>query len=183
MDLNDSSLGQWCSDIVTTCFSSEEARCMLSMPLSKFGCGNKLIWHHTKGGVYSVKTGYYIAQDLSRNGELGCKGRGESSAGQGRSKVWSTIWKLDVPYKLRHFIWRSRKNILMVKLNLQRRGIGLPTTCPTCGVAEETQCHMFFHCPFPGILVWDPYSVGFYNGNMQHNVVIEGILFDIQCLK
>lgn len=86
VDLIDSSLDQW-RDNLTTCFSSEEARCILSMLLSKFGCGSKLIWHHTKGGVYSVKTGYYIAQDLSSNGELGRKGRGKSSAGQGRSKV------------------------------------------------------------------------------------------------
>ncbi|KAB2625356.1 ribonuclease H protein [Pyrus ussuriensis x Pyrus communis] len=86
VDLIDSSLGQWRNDIMTTCFSSEEARCILSMTLSKFGWRNKLIWHYTKGGVYSVKTGYYIAQDRNRNGELGRKGWGSRVQDKGGAR-------------------------------------------------------------------------------------------------
>lgn len=147
VDLIDGGIGQWRSDVVPNCFGNEEARCILSMPLSKFGCDDKLIWHHTKSGVYTVKSGYYIAQELSRNGELGKKWRGESSAGQGRNTIWSSIWKLDVPGKLQHLIWRSCKNILAVKVNLQHRGIRHPTICPICGGAEETEPH-----------IWNTYS-------------------------
>lgn len=38
-----------------------------------------LIWHFTKPGDYTVKSGYELAVNLQRNGEIGGKGEGESS--------------------------------------------------------------------------------------------------------
>lgn len=67
------------NDFIDRCFNIEEARIIKSIPLSKFGCIDQLFWHYTKSGVYTVKSSYLIAQDLNRNGELGCKGVGESS--------------------------------------------------------------------------------------------------------
>lgn len=77
----DESGGLWNKDLI------EEAHIILSMPLSRSGCTNKLIWHYTKNGLYTVKSGYLIAQDLSQNGEIGRKGVGESSDGQEKNEV------------------------------------------------------------------------------------------------
>lgn len=70
VDLIDASTGQWRSGLITKCFEGMEAHTILSIPVSKFGCAYKLIWHYTTSGVYSVKSGYYIAQELNWNGEL-----------------------------------------------------------------------------------------------------------------
>lgn len=36
----------------------------------------------------------------------------------------------------------------MVRTNLQWRGVRLETSCPHCGVALETQVHIFLKCSF-----------------------------------
>lgn len=43
---------------------------------------------------------------------------------------------------------------LVVKSQLRTRGIQIDTTCTLCGQAQETVCHMLFHCPSSKV-VWD----------------------------
>ncbi|KAM1487097.1 hypothetical protein ACFX2I_001208 [Malus domestica] len=45
--------------------------------LSKSGCPDKRIWHYTKDGLYSVRSGYYVAMEMMQNGEFGRKGEGD----------------------------------------------------------------------------------------------------------
>lgn len=63
-DLIDSHIGAWNSEIIGRCFESGEARIILGIPLSKFGCPDKLVWHHIRNGMYFVKSRYWIAQEL-----------------------------------------------------------------------------------------------------------------------
>lgn len=49
--------GMWEKDVIERCFAAEEACIILGMPLSKFGCVDKLIWHYIINGVYKVKSG------------------------------------------------------------------------------------------------------------------------------
>lgn len=60
-------------------FDPVQASMILSMPLSRWGCADRFVWHFTRHGNSSVKTGYHAAQDLGRSGLLGRKGRGEGS--------------------------------------------------------------------------------------------------------
>ncbi|KAM1750686.1 hypothetical protein ACFX11_008896 [Malus domestica] len=66
----------WKADLISACFSSEEANTILSIPISKFGSCDRMGWFHTANGVYSVKSGYGIALELMGSGGLGKKGRG-----------------------------------------------------------------------------------------------------------
>ncbi|KAM1795771.1 hypothetical protein ACFX11_036078 [Malus domestica] len=51
-----------------------------AIPFSRYGCADKRIWHYTKTGVYTVRSGYHVAMDMMKNGEFGRKGRGMSSS-------------------------------------------------------------------------------------------------------
>ncbi|XP_050141084.1 uncharacterized protein LOC126617057 [Malus sylvestris] len=140
--------GLWVKNMVERCFNEEEARIILSMSISKFGCPDQIMWHYTRNGMYSVKSGYKVAQDMNSNGELGRKGVGQSSGDHVKDLIWGAIWQLKVPPKLSHFIGKGCKNILAVRSNLQRRGIQLEIVCPHCGDDMETQVHLFFKCSF-----------------------------------
>ncbi|CAB4277831.1 unnamed protein product [Prunus armeniaca] len=61
------------------------------MPLSRWGCPDRLMWHFHKQGVYTVRSGYGLALYLKRNGELGFKGDGEGSRQSNQAAVWKGI--------------------------------------------------------------------------------------------
>jgi len=61
-----------------------------------------------------------------------------SSADQ---KVWKSIWRIQAPNKIHHFIWRVVKDSLPTKENLYKRHIPLDVTCSLCDEQQETLMH------------------------------------------
>lgn len=60
-----------------------------------------------------------------------------------RSVLVPTFWKLDLPERIKVFIWKCAKGILAVKSGLAISIHHLPTTCPLCENADETMEHLF----------------------------------------
>ncbi|GAA0141775.1 hypothetical protein LIER_02840 [Lithospermum erythrorhizon] len=58
---------------------AEDTKKILAIPLSRYDIHNKLVWHHTKCGIYLTSSGYNNAKDLKKIGELRSKPVGESS--------------------------------------------------------------------------------------------------------
>ncbi|KAM2745333.1 hypothetical protein PS2_021080 [Malus domestica] len=57
-DLIESVSKSWKEEVISAGFNRDEARKILSIPLSKSGCHDRLVWHYTVNGDYSVKTGF-----------------------------------------------------------------------------------------------------------------------------
>ncbi|CAL9014415.1 unnamed protein product [Prunus brigantina] len=147
-ELIDPLLKIWKEDVINRCFTPEEASRILSIPISRWGCPDKLIWHFTMHGQYTVRSCYELALHLQRNGELGRKGAGEASGCSSQTSIWKSVWLVDAPPKLKAFIWRGCSNILAVRHNLRRRRVQCTGECGFCGLHDETQVHIFFQCPF-----------------------------------
>ncbi|KAM1255800.1 hypothetical protein ACFX2G_030595 [Malus domestica] len=147
-DLIDPASNSWKANIIRVGFNREEAYTILSIPLSYFGCVDKLVWHYSTNGIYFVKSGYGVAMDLMENGALGKKGQGATSDQQKLNKVWVWIWRLQVPNKIKLFIWRCCRNALAVRRNLQRRHMKVDNVCGVCNSPDETENHLFFRCNF-----------------------------------
>ncbi|XP_050141157.1 uncharacterized protein LOC126617159 [Malus sylvestris] len=128
-DLIDPGSNSWKANIINAGFHREDADTILSISLSHFGCEDRLVWHHFVNGVYSVKSGYGVAMDLLVNGALGKKGRGAPSEQQQLNQVWSRIWRLQAPNKIKLFIWRCCSNALAVQRNLQIRHMRVDNVC------------------------------------------------------
>ncbi|CAN1797165.1 hypothetical protein LINPERHAP1_LOCUS21170, partial [Linum perenne] len=64
----------------------------------------------------------------------------------GINKLWKWLWQLDLPPKVRFFIWRACRNALPTRIGLNRRRCGTSATCMTCQRADETLEHLLFHC-------------------------------------
>ncbi|CAL9012588.1 unnamed protein product, partial [Prunus brigantina] len=109
--------GSWRCDLISRLFPPNEARLITSLPISRWGCPDRLMWHFHKQGVYTVRSGYDLALYLKRNGELGVKGTGEGSRQSGQAAVWKGIWRLRIPPKLQTFLWKACRSALAVRHN------------------------------------------------------------------
>ncbi|KAM2417385.1 hypothetical protein ACFX1W_024236 [Malus domestica] len=140
-ELIDKDLKAWTKDLIFAGFNCDDVAPILSIPISRMGCCDKMVWHHTTNGVYTVRCGYGVAWSLLENGGLGRKGRGATNGVSERTRVWNRIWNLEVPNKMKYFVWRCCNSALAVRRNLQRRRMRVDNVC---GVYDETENHLFF---------------------------------------
>ncbi|XP_010513364.1 PREDICTED: uncharacterized protein LOC104789345 [Camelina sativa] len=107
------------------------------MAVSKTNRPDCLVWHFTKSGKYSVKTGYRVARELIAEIEYGptC------------TALRAQSWELDVPPKIQHFFWQIASGTLPVLERLAHRGIRCDTRCKRCDLTAETINHALFECP------------------------------------
>ena len=60
-----------------------------------------------------------------------------------------TRWCKLIPIKVNIMAWRLSLNKLTTRMNLDARGIDVPSVlCPICGEYSETANHLFFSCSF-----------------------------------
>ena len=62
-------------------------------------------------------------------------------------KLWSSLWKIKAPAKIKHFLWKALSGAVAVMDRLRSRGIQVDTTCKVCNSGIETICHLLFTCP------------------------------------
>lgn len=62
------------------------------------------------------------------------------------SSVWKDIWILEVPCKVKNFVWRACKEALPTKANLCKRRVITKATCENCKVMAEDYSHALFFC-------------------------------------
>lgn len=119
-------------------FRPEDAKMILKIHLPRTPQADQIIWHYDKLGNYSVKSGYQIALRL--------KFPDSPCSSENSQTVWSVIWKLDLPEKVKIFIWRASKNFLLTVVNLWKKKIIQDPWCHRCGRQEELVNHAPFSC-------------------------------------
>ncbi|KAK6130986.1 hypothetical protein DH2020_035271 [Rehmannia glutinosa] len=92
----------------------------------------------------SVKSAYHVAVTTIDMDGGNFDPRSSSS---GPSPVWKKLWKLRVPARILHFMWRLLTDTLPVPHNLARRRIHVDSHCPLCNSSDTTTVHLFFQCP------------------------------------
>ncbi|KAI9161304.1 hypothetical protein LWI28_016177 [Acer negundo] len=107
------------------------AEAILSLPLSA-QADDVLIWHFGKYGNYLVRSDYKPSKSLlsievpSDSAGLGC---------------WKSIWIMNVPPKVKSFIWKVCRNWIPLLFNITSRGISYNGICPVCFKVPETTTH------------------------------------------
>ncbi|KAL5735902.1 hypothetical protein ACOSQ2_030690 [Xanthoceras sorbifolium] len=109
-------------------FVTADRDSILEIPLSLGDCADSLIWHFDKSGEYSEK--------LSLSG----------SSSSSDSKWWLALWNLNIPPKIKIFIWRVCHNAIPSLCNLCSRKIVVDPCCSRCGDAPESSAHALFWC-------------------------------------
>ena len=70
----------------------------------------------------------------------------ESSMGSAGNHVWSLIWKLNVPNKIKFFGWRAIQEILPTRVNLEKRKIIQDNLCQCYEREPEIGVHALWEC-------------------------------------
>lgn len=139
-DVIDHQRGKWKVEQLEKEVSPVELETILKIPLPVFQRNDKLIWHFSNNGIYSVKSGYRLAF-VPKTEE--CK---PGSSFRPNPNLWKTIWKLKVPNKIRNFWWRVCKDSLASKENLYKRKCAPSNLCPLCHLHVESTDHILFSC-------------------------------------
>ncbi|KAK2660058.1 hypothetical protein Ddye_006591 [Dipteronia dyeriana] len=111
---------------------------VLSIPISWSFRDDFLLWHFDKSGAYTVQSGYRVAcsqnsEALVSNSSISCK-------------WWNTLWSLNLPPKVRIFVWRACL-IAMPSLELLwKKNVVESPRCQCCGSSSKSSNHALFGC-------------------------------------
>ncbi|XP_062021093.1 uncharacterized protein LOC133737577 [Rosa rugosa] len=142
-DLIDQEEKEWAISFMNEIFYPEEVGIIASIPLSVREPNDKWMWHFSKNGVYSVRSGYHVfscTENISH--------RASSSGGSGSEteKYWKSLWKARLPPKVRTFVWRLHRGIVPTRAALAKKYVPVDTRCAFCDSFMEDDLHLFKNC-------------------------------------
>ena len=138
-DLIDLETHSWDDNLIQGLFNNQEVNLIKSNPLCTTPIANTLTWPFNASSSYTVRSGYkFLAKDELQN---------QSPAHSDQNNdLWKLIWGLDVPNKIKNFVWRSSRDAILVKKNLKKRKILNDDKCEQCGQVEESVLHAIWEC-------------------------------------
>lgn len=132
--------GKWNKQLIQENFLSPDAELIFTIPISPFSHEDSWLWHYSKNGSYSVKSGYNLAVSTVEDGP--------SSSSEVLAVWWKGYWATKIPRKMVIFGWRGYHQILPTIKGLWYGKITKHSNCPLCGYGEDSNAHAVFWCPF-----------------------------------
>lgn len=121
--------------------NEEVVKAILKIPTSISKGPDKLVWSHSKTGLYSVKSGYFQA----RKGNQSRLSIPSSSYSPSKS-MWSRLWTIPTPPNIRIFMWKVVQNWIACKQNLFHMKCGQNPLCSICEAEGESIERTLFRC-------------------------------------
>ncbi|KAH9717156.1 putative reverse transcriptase/RNA-dependent DNA polymerase [Citrus sinensis] len=127
-------------DVISQNFSEEDAARIKRIILPSSPQLDQLIWHFDKHGNYSIKSGYQLSLRL--------KSPDLASSSDLSKTHWKIIWSMEIPEKIKIFMWRAAQNMLSTAYNLWRRKAIKEPMCGRCSKEKEDGFHALIGCKY-----------------------------------
>ena len=128
------------TSLMDSIFLPLKAQLIKSIPVCHFAQEDFLYWPYSQTGMYQVRSGYNLLCDLNSSDVA------SSSNTVGQKKFWNSLWKLNVPNKVKFFLWRACINSIPTILNLHKRRIVSSSICSLCREGKESVLHALWSC-------------------------------------
>lgn len=136
-ELIDAHHAAWNRDALDANFISVDKQAILSIPVCTRQMDDHWAWNFERNGVFSVRSAYRMLIDTKRRREDWLEGRSGSSDIEAEGKSWETLWSVQVPGKIRHFMWRLSKLSIPTEDVRHGRGMADDDKCRLCGMRDS----------------------------------------------
>ncbi|GMI73050.1 hypothetical protein HRI_000974300 [Hibiscus trionum] len=134
-ELIDNGSMTWKEDMIRGLFSPQDARKILSIPLSSSNVLDSKVWCGERNGVYSVRSGYRLLLEVpNTNTSL--------------RPVLKQVWQSGCPTKMNIQCWKFIRNFVPTKRNLCIKRVTNNPICPRCLQEPEDVAHVIRNCRF-----------------------------------
>ncbi|KAK2659339.1 hypothetical protein Ddye_005872 [Dipteronia dyeriana] len=127
----------WNEQLIRSFCFTDEVNAINSLPFGSSQAKDSLLWHFDKYGAYSIRSGYRPERMLISR---------EAPSGSKVVDWWKSLWSLQVPLKVRNFIWRACRNWIPTYHNLAAKGVKVQSLCPFCHMEPEIKLHDLWLC-------------------------------------
>ncbi|XP_060959373.1 uncharacterized protein LOC133030597 [Cannabis sativa] len=125
----------WDLDVIQDLFGERDRQLILSIQLSERVERDSWYWRLENSGLYTIKSAYNFLQNSAAVDMFVQQG-------------YKQLWKIDIPPKVQHFLWRAASGCLPTRVQLNTRHVNVDNMCPFCHQAPETICHVLLNCAF-----------------------------------
>jgi hypothetical protein len=116
---------------------------ILQIPLNIQGFEDFIAWNSTDHSRFTVRSAYHLPWRFRfgpRAGQLSLPGSSVNNP------VWKSLWKIQLPSKIKKIAWRALHGIVPLKSIMVNRHVGTSGECPICHLADEDIMHLFLKC-------------------------------------
>lgn len=93
---------EWKTKLIHRVFLPNDTNTILSIQLSRCRPVDHLVWAYTPKGTFSVNSAYKVALSLTL-----ATTSGSTFNSQNKSSSWHTVWGLNIPKKIKTFMWKA----------------------------------------------------------------------------
>lgn len=131
-EIIDIEIGDWDRALIYQLFNPTEAEIICRVPISRGRAEDKMVWCPTRNGMFTVKSAYHLELQRTINQT------GECSVPSRNSMYWKSIWQLQCPSFVKHFMWKACQDVLPTNLNQIKKSVLQSPWCPICSREEES---------------------------------------------
>ena len=127
----------WDEQLISELFWPIDVQRILNIPLALGMMDDFVSWHHNRSGIFSVRSTYHEEWEHQHGRKLRMTNSIQASS---TSPVWSTIWKLNVPSKIKIHVWKALLGSIPCLGVLANRHMITSSHCPFCRLRERKTC-------------------------------------------
>lgn len=135
----------WNEPLVRELLLPMEAEVVLNIPLCLYDREDGWAWSFTPNGRFTVNSAYQVASRHLIE---------KHTASSLDSETRSLLWNMNVPSKIRIFLWRACREILPATDSLRKRNLNVSEGCRGCSAPTESAFHAICDCPMVRA-IWD----------------------------